>query len=476
MAVREEKTKPSEALTEITVLSEDANGQSRGFWIDAWRRLRRNRVAVIGGVIILINVIAAIFADTIAPYTYREQNHLAFRSAPGWVIDLFPQMKEVDRDIWFFDGQADDVVTIRMESEDFSPLVILRGLNNERLREGKPMIGTVGQPSPGDEISRFTLPETGTYSIVAARDQLNEMGSYTLTLETQTTPASATTIECVTDAEAGTRTCGNIGYGETAASAIEGTGYVVRNDNYLLGTDDRGRDIFSRIIYGARISLSVAIVGATVSMIVGLTLGLIAGFLGGAFDNVIMRFVDIMYGFPTLLFIILLMSFFRADVAQLEPGSLTYDLYQIDARFGGMLFIFIGIGLTSWMQTARLTRGQVLSLREQEFIISARAIGTPNWRIVVSHVLPNVLGPIVIAETLTIPTYISYEAFLSFIGLGVQRPTPSWGQMISDGAQAINSYPHMAIFPALALFLVMFAFNFLGDGLRDALDPRTSMT
>lgn len=458
---------------EIISLRDESDRHSRGFWIDAWRRLRRNHLAIIGGVIIIINVLMAIFADFIAPYSFREQNHLAFRSAPGWVIDLFPQMKEIDRDVWYFDGQEGDTVTIRMETQNFDPLVILRGPDDERLREGKPIMATVGQPSPGDEISNFTLPETGTYSIVAARDVLNNKGDYALVLESDNIELGEETIACDAEGE-GTRKCGSISYGTTAASTIDGEGYVVRNEEYTLGTDDRGRDILSRIIYGARISLSVAIVGSMVSMIVGLIMGLISGYLGGMFDNVIMRFVDIMYGFPTLLFIILLMSFFRADVEQMEPGTMSYELYQLDARFGGMLFIFLGVGLTSWMQTARLTRGQVLSLREQEFVLASRAIGTSSWRIIGWHVLPNILGPVIIAETLTIPTYISYEAFLSFIGLGVQRPTPSWGQMISDGAQAINSYPHMAIFPAIALFLVMFAFNFLGDGLRDALDPRAT--
>ncbi|MBN1562923.1 MAG: ABC transporter permease [Anaerolineae bacterium] len=461
--------------SQVISLNDDEDVQSRGFWLDAWRRLRRNHLALIGGVIIIVNVVMAIFANYIAPYSFREQNHLAFRSAPGWVISLFPQMKEVDRDIWSFAGQEGDMISIRIESGDFNPLVILQGPDGERLREGKPIMATVGQPSPGDEITRFTLPETGVYTIVAGREVLNESGNYTLIVENDNADSTGeSTVECTDTASGGQRDCGSMQYGETATSILSGEGFVVRNNDYLMGTDDRGRDIFSRIIYGARISLSVAIVGSMVSMLVGLTLGLISGYLGGFVENAIMRFVDIMYGFPTLLFIILLMSFFRADVNELDPGTWNYRLYQLDADFGGMLFIFIGVGLTSWMQTARLTRGQVLSLREQEFVVAARSIGTRHRSIIVRHMLPNILGPIIIAETLTIPTYISYEAFLSFIGLGVQRPTPSWGQMISDGAQAINSYPHMALFPALALFMIMFAFNFLGDGLRDALDPHTT--
>ena len=155
-----------------------------------------------------------------------------------------------------------------------------------------------------------------------------------------------------------------------------------------------------------------------------------------------------------------------------DPGSLTYGISQLDARMGGLLFIFIGIGVTAWETMARLTRGQVLSVREKEFVEAARTIGSSNVRIMFRHILPNILGPLVVAETLAIPGYISIEAFLSFIGLGVNPPTPSWGSMISDGSQVVRTYPNQVVFPALALAITMFAFNFLGDGLRDALDPR----
>jgi oligopeptide transport system permease protein len=249
-------------------------------------------------------------------------------------------------------------------------------------------------------------------------------------------------------------------------------GYAKINENYPLGADALGRDIFSRLVYGTRVSLAVAFVGPLVAMSIGLLLGLVSGFFGGWVDNLIMRITDIMYAFPTLLLIILLMAVFRPSTGSLEPGTLAYQMNRVDAQMGGMLFIFIGIGITSWMQLARLTRGQVLATREQEYVQAARSLGATNWSIMVRHVLPNIVGPLIVAETLTIPRYISYEAFLSFIGLGVNPPTPSWGAMISEGAPAIRTYPHEAIFPAVALFLVMFAFNFVGDGLRDALDPR----
>ncbi|NPV78241.1 MAG: ABC transporter permease [Anaerolineae bacterium] len=248
--------------------------------------------------------------------------------------------------------------------------------------------------------------------------------------------------------------------------------YAQVSENYLMGADYVGRDLFSRIVYGARVSLTVALIGPFISLLIGVTYGSISGFFGGRVDNIMMRLVDVLYAFPSLLFIILLMAFFRSTFSKPDPGTFSYALSQADARLGGMLFIFIGIGLTAWETMARLTRGQVLSVREKEFIEAARTIGATNWRIMFRHILPNIVGPLVVAETLAIPGYISTEAFLSFIGLGVNPPTPSWGAMISDGAQVVRTYPNQTLFPALALAITMFAFNFLGDGLRDALDPR----
>jgi oligopeptide transport system permease protein len=248
--------------------------------------------------------------------------------------------------------------------------------------------------------------------------------------------------------------------------------YANISADYPLGADYVGRDLFSRIVYGARVSLAVAFIGPFISLIIGVIYGSISGYFGGRVDNIMMRIVDILYAFPSLLFIILLLAFFRSSLSDIEPGTFAYSLTKIDEALGGMFFIFVGIGLTAWETMARLTRGQVLSLREKEFVEAAHTIGASNIRIMFRHILPNILGPLVVAETLAIPGYISTEAFLSFIGLGVNPPTPSWGAMISDGSNAIRSYPNQAVFPALALAITMFAFNFLGDGLRDALDPR----
>ena len=319
-----------------------ASQKGESYGADAVRRLMKNRAAVIGGVIIIILYLSAIFADQIAPYHFAQQTLSEQNVAPEWVGKVF----------------------------------------------------TVMQP------------------------------------------------------------------------------YIRVSDKYLLGADYVGRDLFSRILYGAQVSLSVALIGPLISLVIGVTYGSISGYFGGRTDNIMMRVVDVLYAFPSLLFIILLLAFFRSASATPDPGSFRYLMVKADESMGGMLFIFIGIGLTAWETMARLTRGQVLSVREKEFVEAARTLGAKDGRIMFRHILPNIVGPLIVNETLAIPGYISTEAFLSFIGIGVNPPTPSWGAMISNGAQVIRTYPNQAIFPALALAITMFAFNFLGDGLRDAFDPR----
>ncbi|MBE2196956.1 MAG: ABC transporter permease [Anaerolinea sp.] len=329
-------------------LTETETQKSQGLWMEAFKRLRRNRMALVGLGIISVIVFCALFAEVVAPYPYDAQIRKDNNAIPAWLPTFFPTVKP---------------------------------------------------------------------------------------------------------------------------KGVEG-GYATVSDRYLLGADALGRDLFSRIIHGTRVSLAVALVGPLTSLLIGIILGSLAGFYGGWVDNLIMRIVDLMYAFPALLLIILMMAFFRSSFSQSEPGTLAFALNKVDSAFGGMLFIFIGIGIASWENMARLARGQTLSVKVRDFVLAAESIGMKKRAILMRHVMPNILGPLIVAETLAIPAYISTEAFLSFIGLGVNPPTPSWGSMIAVGAQGIRSFPNQAIFPALALALTMFAFNFLGDGLRDALDPR----
>jgi len=208
--------------------------------------------------------------------------------------------------------------------------------------------------------------------------------------------------------------------------------------------------VLSRMIYGARVSMTVGVVAECIVLAIGVPLGALAGYYGGRLDMLLMRFVDVMYAFPRLLFVIMIMSMLGR----------------------GLLNIFIAIGLTGWVRVARLTRAQMLSLKEREFCEAARAAGASNLAIMVRHLLPNALTPIIISLTFGIPEAIFTEAALSFIGVGISPPTPSWGQMVGENQQYIRSYWHLCVFPAVGIATIMLAFTFLGDGLRDALDPK----
>ena len=326
--------------------------RASNLWVDAFRRLTKNRASVMGGLIIIVLVLAAIFAPWVSPYEYAEGDSAENYSIPTWLVSVLP---------------------------------------------------------------------------------------------------------------------GNV------------EAYANISNKFILGADFLGRDLLTRIIYGARVSLTVGFMGAITALVIGLVYGSISGYYGGKVDDIMIRIVDIMYAFPTMLLIILLMAFFKSSFGGAQaPGSAAYTFNQVNKvvdsilglHGGGMLFIFMGIGITAWMGMARLARGQILSLKEKEFIEASHMLGARDIRVIIRHILPNIIGPSIVSVTLNIPVFIRYEVFLSFIGLGVDPPTPSWGSMISQGAKAMRSYPHLVLFPAIALAITMFAFNFLGDGLRDALDPK----
>jgi oligopeptide transport system permease protein len=220
--------------------------------------------------------------------------------------------------------------------------------------------------------------------------------------------------------------------------------------HHALGSDDLGRDVLSRVIFGSQVSLSIGILVQGIVLVIGGSIGLISGYFGGWIDNALMRFTDIMYAFPDLLFVLII-------VAALGPT---------------LLNIFVAIGLVSWVGLARLVRGQVLSIKEKEYVEAANAAGSPPIKIILKHLLPNSLGPVIVSLTFGIPAAIFTEAVLDFLGVGLRPPQPTWGVMVFEGYAAVDAYPYLVIIPCVALSLTMLAFNFIGDGLRDALDPR----
>ncbi len=241
-----------------------------------------------------------------------------------------------------------------------------------------------------------------------------------------------------------------------------------------MGTDDQGRDMLARVIQGGRVSLMVGIISTFVSLIVGVSYGAIAGYLGGKIDNIMMRIVDAIYAIPYILIVIVLLS--------VLGGKNTPEwLLWLSASIGGagnqglnqLFLLFFALGLVSWLTMARVVRGQILSLKNQDFVMAAKATGVGTFGIIFRHLIPNALGPVVVYATLTIPGVMLTEAFLSFLGLGVQAPYASWGSLADIGIKNLAIYPWQLIFPGVTMALTLLALNFVGDGLRDALDPQT---
>jgi oligopeptide transport system permease protein len=220
---------------------------------------------------------------------------------------------------------------------------------------------------------------------------------------------------------------------------------------HLLGTDTLGRDLLARVLYGCRISLMVGLVSTLISLLIGVAYGAVAGYFGGRVDEIMMRAVDVLYSLPDILLIVILMALFERS----------------------LLLLFVALGATSWLTMARIVRGQALSLKNEQFVEAARSIGVSNVGIVVRHILPNTMGPIIVYATLTVPSVILAEAFLSFLGLGVPPPASSLGVLAEEGAEAISVHPVLLIAPATLMAVMLMSLNFFGDGLRDALDPRT---
>lgn len=382
------KNIPKELWTEIDDTEKNKELISRKsltYFQDAWRRLKENKIAMIGLFVVVLLVFISLFGPLFSPYKYSDQN-LDFSSLTPR-IDLY-------------------------KIDDDSFIHLANGLRLYRVTTNGKIIELVS-PSEQNLIEKSIKYEIdGKIVILDFKEKPFKL------LDENYKKYS---------------------YHDK-----------VWNKTYFFGADDLGRDILVRVIYGARISLLIAFVATVVNFFIGVLYGGIAGYAGGRVDNFMMRIVDIINTVPLMLYVILLM---------VVLGS-------------GLKPIIIALGSVYWVGMARIVRGQILSLKEQEYVLAAKSIGTRHWRILTRHLLPNAMGPIIVSMTMMIPRAIFVEAFLSFIGLGVSAPKASWGTLANDALGALRSYPHQLFFPALAICITMLAFNFLGDGLRDALDPR----
>ncbi|TVR02078.1 MAG: ABC transporter permease subunit [Deltaproteobacteria bacterium] len=418
---------------------DEAAGHS--LWKDALKRLMKNRAAVAGlAFIVLMSAMALgapVLSSQVTRFTVEETNPCLRYQPPGMrgiprvhtrtlPLDEHP-FEAVDRD-------GDGFVT----AEELS--VYLRQLEFEHLDVSG--TGTLTE----DDLRRAprAFPGTSDYARILAGYDRNGDGVLDIDeaeLIVDIFPMSAAIFYV--------RQHDRTGDGRLSPDEFVG---VPRPEVFRLGTDGLGRDLLTRAIWGARISLAVGLLATLVSFFIGVTWGAIAGFFGGRVDTVMMRFVDILYGLPYLFLVILLMVIFEQSI----------------------LLIFIAIGAVSWLDMSRIVRGQVISLKNQEFVLAARSIGTPGLEIVFRHLIPNALGPIIVYATLTVPAVMLQEAFLSFLGLGVQPPQTSWGSLANEGAPpgVMVNYPWLILVPGSLLALTLLSLNFFGDGLRDALDPR----
>ncbi len=372
------------------------------YWQDAWRRLRKNKLAMFGVVAIIFIVLFATVGPNLTPFTYSDQQN-EFKSLPP-TLRVFNVSEDVN---------------LYLSSDYNMFLVSDKGVMIERLELDK---------KQRDLINKVYVYKYGEDEVVLDFSYnllKNKMGyDYNYTIEYD----------------------GEIYY--------QGSDQMTKvlNRTFPMGTDDLGRDILTRVMYGTRISLLIAFIATMVNLFIGVIYGSVAGYEGGRVDNIMMRIVDVINSIPLVLYVILIMVWFRDN--------------------DGLSNIIIALSTVYWVSMARLVRGQMLSLKNQEFVLAARVIGVPRHMIIFRHLIPNAMGPIIVSMTMMIPSAVFTEAFLSFIGLGVSAPQASLGTLANNALSGLLTYPYQLFFPALTIALVMLAFNFLGDGLRDALDPR----
>ncbi|XMB87408.1 ABC transporter permease [Mycoplasmatota bacterium WC44] len=372
------------------------------YWQDVWRRLKKNKLAMFGLIGVILIVLFGVFGPMFSPYSYEDQS-LDYTNVPPKL-----EVHNLGEDLNFYLTKDYKLIMVSDEGEIINRL---DEINFDRSKWQKTYdFDGDGKVSEGDIIIDYS------YKL---EEEKEEFGiDYTI---------------IYMDDE-------HFEFDET-----------IKNKTYPWGTDHLGRDILTRVMFGARISLTVALVATLVNLLIGVTYGSIAGYEGGTVDNLMMRFVDIVNSIPLLLYVILLMVILDDS---------------------GLGTIIIALGSVYWVGMARLVRAQVLGLKEQEYVLAARTIGVSKGKIIAKHLIPNAMGPIIVSMTMMIPSAIFTEAFLSFIGLGVSAPMASWGTLANEASGGITSYPYQLFYPAAAIAITMLAFNFLGDGLRDALDPR----
>ena len=413
------------------------------FFQDGWRRLRSNWVAMVSMVVILLITVGAIVIPWFWPYTYKEQD-LNLANVPA-VMETYPL------------GNGKNVYV----TPQYTLIVMDEKGNLEGLAESgrKDMIGkknyyTVDDLSLCVDYSRYSAATTeyrtlekkaeaaGT-DMVATADADYLVNYYAKIGETA--PEQISLEEAYNILE------NKMDRVVVTAGENELTDTVkLRNRTYLLGTDGLGRDLFIRIVYGARISLTVGFFAAFINFVVGVFYGAIAGYMGGEVDNIMMRVIDVLDSIPMTLYVILIM-------VVVGPG---------------LVSIILALGLTFWVKMARIVRGQVLTLKQQEFVKAAIVTGADTKRIILKHLIPNMMGPIMVNIAMQIPSAIFNEAFLSFVGLGISAPMASWGTLCNDALAGIYVYPYQMVFPAIAISVTILTFNLFSDGLRDAFDPK----
>lgn len=371
------------------------------YWQDAWRRLKKHKLAIAGLITIIFIVLFAVVGPFLTPYSYSDQSN-KFRNLPP-TLDVF----KVDENVNFF------------LSNDYNMFLV---------------------DDSGHMVDRLENKEKDVINKIYTFEYVSANGAEPVILD-----FSYNTVK------------GKDGYDYNYTITYKGTEYKYSNETYWnksypFGTDELGRDILTRVMYGSRISLLIAVIATIVNFFIGVVYGSISGYEGGTVDNIMMRIVDIINSIPLMLYVILLMVILKES--------------------DGLLNIIIALCSVYWVSMARLVRGQMLSIKVQEFVLAARVIGVPKRKIIIRHLIPNAIGPIIVSMTMMIPSAIFTEAFLSFIGLGVSAPQASLGTLANSALVGLITYPYQLFFPAMTIAIMMLAFNFIGDGLRDALDPR----